>query len=177
MNEFKDKVAVITGAASGIGHAIAKRFVEAGGRVAIADLNMEGAVAAAKELGDEKTAIGVAMDVANEEQVNAGVEGTVKTFGTVDILVSNAGIQIVHPIEDFPFAAQITDDEDTVDDVAALASELRERLTGTELDKPSGEATTWSGKANPSAISSQASRSGGGVRGVRFRARPRNDAI
>ena len=68
------KVALITGAASGIGHAIAKRYVEAGGRVAIADLNMDGAAAAAKELGGEKTAIGVAMDVSNEDQVNAGVE-------------------------------------------------------------------------------------------------------
>jgi len=99
------KVALITGAASGIGHEIAKRYVAAGGRVAIADLNMEGAVAAAKELGGEKDAIGVAMDVSNEEQVNAGVEKVAATFGTVDILVSNAGIQIVHPIEEFPFAA------------------------------------------------------------------------
>ena len=57
-----------------------------------------------KELGDEKTAIGVGMDVSKEDQVNAGVEQTVKAFGRIDILVSNAGIQIVHPIEDFPFA-------------------------------------------------------------------------
>jgi len=98
------KVALITGAASGIGHAIAKRYVEAGGRVAIADLNKDGAAAAAKELGDEKTAIGIAMDVTQEDQVNAGVEETVKAFGRVDILVSNAGIQIVYPIEEFPFA-------------------------------------------------------------------------
>ena len=98
------KVALITGAASGIGHAIARRYVEAGGRVAIADLNKDGAVAAAKELGDAKTAIGIAMDVTQEDQVNAGVEETVKAFGGVDILVSNAGIQIVYPIEEFPFA-------------------------------------------------------------------------
>jgi 3-hydroxybutyrate dehydrogenase len=99
------KVALVTGAASGIGHEIAKRYVAAGGRVAIADLNLDAATAAARELGDSKTAIAVAMDVSNEEQVNAGVEKTVSTFGTVDILVSNAGIQIVHPIEEFPFAA------------------------------------------------------------------------
>jgi 3-hydroxybutyrate dehydrogenase len=98
------KVALVTGAASGIGHAIARRYIEAGGRVAIADLNLEAAMAAAKELGGSKTAIAVAMDVANEEQVNAGVEKTVAAFGTVDILVSNAGIQIVHPIEDFPYS-------------------------------------------------------------------------
>ena len=98
------KVALITGAASGIGHGIAKHYVAAGGRVVIADLNLDAANAAAKELGGEKDAIAVAMDVTNEDQVNAGVEETVSTFGKVDILVSNAGIQIVHPIEDFPFA-------------------------------------------------------------------------
>ena len=98
------KVALITGAASGIGHQIARRYVEAGGRVAIADLNLDAAKAAAKELGGEKDAIAVAMDVTKEDEVNAGVEATVSAFGKIDILVSNAGIQIVHPIEDFPFA-------------------------------------------------------------------------
>ncbi|WP_072375677.1 3-hydroxybutyrate dehydrogenase [Hyphomicrobium sp. NDB2Meth4] len=98
------KIALITGAASGIGNGIAKRYVEAGGRVVIADLNLEAATAAARELGNEKTAIAVAMDVTKEDEVNAGVEATVKAFGGVDILVSNAGIQIVHPIEDFPFS-------------------------------------------------------------------------
>jgi 3-hydroxybutyrate dehydrogenase len=98
------KVALVTGAASGIGHAIAKRYLEAGGRVVIADLNVDGAKAAAKELAGETSAIGVGMDVSKEDQVNAGVEQAVKAFGTVDILVSNAGIQIVHPIEEFPFA-------------------------------------------------------------------------
>ena len=98
------KVALITGAASGIGHAIAKRYVEAGARVGIADLNADGATKAAKEIGDTKTAIGIAMDVSNEDQVNAGVEQIVKVFGRIDILVSNAGVQIVYPVEEFPFA-------------------------------------------------------------------------
>jgi 3-hydroxybutyrate dehydrogenase len=98
------KVALITGAASGIGHQIARRYVEAGGRVAIADLNLDAAKAAAEELGGEKDAIAVAMDVTKEDEVNAGVEKTASAFGKIDILVSNAGIQIVHPIEDFPFA-------------------------------------------------------------------------
>ena len=98
------KVALITGAASGIGYAIAKRYLEAGGRVVIADLNEDGAAKAAKELAGAKKALGVGMDVSKEDQVNTGVERAVKTFGTVDILVSNAGVQIVHPIEEFPFA-------------------------------------------------------------------------
>jgi len=98
------KVALITGAASGIGHAIARRYVEAGGKVVIADLNADSAAKAANELGDTKTAIGIAMDVSKEDQVNAGVEQAVKAFGRIDILVSNAGIQIVYPIEEFPFA-------------------------------------------------------------------------
>jgi 3-hydroxybutyrate dehydrogenase len=98
------KVALVTGAASGIGHGIAKRYVEAGCRVVIADLNVDGAAEAAKELGNKSTAIGIAMDVAKEDQVNDGVEQTVKAFGRIDILVSNAGVQIVHPIEEFPFA-------------------------------------------------------------------------
>ena len=102
--KLNGEVALITGAASGIGHAIAKRYLEADGRVVIADLNADAANAAAKELASEKSAIGVGMDVSKEDQVNSGVEHTVKTFGRVDILVSNAGIQIVHPIEEFPFA-------------------------------------------------------------------------
>jgi 3-hydroxybutyrate dehydrogenase len=102
--ELNGKVALITGAASGIGHGIAKRFAQAGGRVAIADLNLDAAKAAAAEIGDDKVAIAVAMDVSNEDQVNAGADVVAQHFGTIDILVSNAGIQIVHPIEEFPFA-------------------------------------------------------------------------
>ena len=98
------KVALITGAASGIGYAIAKRYVEADGRVVIADLNEDDAAKAAKELAGAEQALGVGMDVSKEDQVNAGVKRAVDAFGTVDILVSNAGIQIVHPIEEFPFA-------------------------------------------------------------------------
>jgi 3-hydroxybutyrate dehydrogenase len=102
--QLNGKVALITGAASGIGHAIAKRYLEADGRVAIADLNVDGASKAARELADNKSAIGIGMDVSNEDQVNAGVAKTIEAFGRVDVLVSNAGIQIVYPIEDFPFA-------------------------------------------------------------------------
>jgi 3-hydroxybutyrate dehydrogenase len=98
------KIALITGAASGIGHGIANRYVQAGGRVAIADVNLDAAKAAAKKLGNESVAIGLRMDVSSEDEVNAGVDLVAKTFGTIDILVSNAGIQIVNPIEDYLFS-------------------------------------------------------------------------
>ena len=73
--------------------------------VAIADLNKDAAQAVASEItrGGGK-AIAVAMDVTKEEQVNAAVAAVVREWGGVDVLVSNAGIQIVHPIEEFPFA-------------------------------------------------------------------------
>jgi 3-hydroxybutyrate dehydrogenase len=98
------KVAIVTGAASGLGHGIAKRFAQAGARVAIADIQEAAAEKAARELGGPDRAIAIEMDVTNEEAVNRGVEKTVATFGTVDVLVSNAGVQIVHPIEEFPFS-------------------------------------------------------------------------
>jgi 3-hydroxybutyrate dehydrogenase len=101
---LKDKVAIVTGAASGIGHEIAKTYAREGARVVIADINQKAADAAAAEIGDSKKAIGVVMDVTNEQQVNAGVAQTVQHFGKVDVLVSNAGIQIVAPLEDFDFA-------------------------------------------------------------------------
>ena len=98
------KVAIITGAASGIGYAIAKRYVEAGGRVVIADIKLEQAEKPRARLGGPETAIAVEMDVTSENAVNEGVAKTVSTFGTVDILVSNAGVQIVHPTEEFPYS-------------------------------------------------------------------------
>ena len=103
--KLTDKVCIVTGAASGIGKEIALRFAQEGGRVAIADLNKAAAQAAADEISKAGgKAIAVAMDVTNEEQVNAAVSAVVKTWERVDVLVSNAGIQIVHPIEEFPFA-------------------------------------------------------------------------
>jgi 3-hydroxybutyrate dehydrogenase len=98
------KVAIVTGAASGIGYAIAKRYVEAGGRVVIADIKMDQAEKAARQLGGPETIIAIEMDVTSEEAVNAGVAKTVSTFGTVDVLVSNAGVQIVHPLHEFPYS-------------------------------------------------------------------------
>ena len=101
----KNKVALITGAASGIGKRIAEVYADNGCHIAIADINQAAADAAAAEIrarGVKATA--VLMDVTNEDQVEAGVDKVVKDLGSVDILVSNAGIQIVYPIEEFPFA-------------------------------------------------------------------------
>ncbi|MBP6013613.1 MAG: 3-hydroxybutyrate dehydrogenase [Alphaproteobacteria bacterium] len=101
---LKDKVAVITGAASGIGKEIAIIFVREGARVVIADLNQEGADAVAKELGGPSKAVGVAMDVTDEAQVDAGMAKAVKAFGKIDVMISNAGIQIVERVDQFDFA-------------------------------------------------------------------------
>jgi len=103
---LKDKICVVTGAARGIGEGIAKRYVEEGAKVAIADLNPDDAketAAALTKMGPGE-AIGVAMNVTDEDQVNAGVAEVVKRWGGVDVLVSNAGIQIVYKLENFPFA-------------------------------------------------------------------------
>jgi 3-hydroxybutyrate dehydrogenase len=101
---LKDKVAIVTGAASGIGKGIAKTFAREGARVVIADVNQTAADAAAAELGGPRQALAVVMDVTDEQQVEAGVARTVEQFGRIDVLVSNAGIQIVAPLEEFPFA-------------------------------------------------------------------------
>ncbi len=99
-----DKVAVITGAASGIGKDIAKVFLDAGAKVAIADLNLDAANATAHEFDPSgERAMGVAMDVTHEDQVDTGIEAVVAKFGGIDILVSNAGIQIVAPLDQFKF--------------------------------------------------------------------------
>ncbi|PWC54419.1 3-hydroxybutyrate dehydrogenase [Azospirillum sp. TSH7] len=102
---LQDKVAVITGAASGIGLEIARTFAGEGALVVIADLNQAGADAAAASLDPTgKRALGVAMDVTDEAQVEAGMDRAVAAFGRIDILVSNAGIQTVAPVEQFEFA-------------------------------------------------------------------------
>jgi 3-hydroxybutyrate dehydrogenase len=105
MGQLRDKVAIITGAASGIGKAIAQRFAEEGAAVVIADLTLAAAEATVSEFTDRGfKAKAVVMDVSDEAAVNAGVAATLAEFGRIDILVSNAGIQIVHPIEEYPFA-------------------------------------------------------------------------
>ncbi|MBG1233125.1 3-hydroxybutyrate dehydrogenase [Aestuariivirga litoralis] len=102
--DLNGKTAIITGAASGLGRAIAKRFVAAGAKVAIADLNLAAAETTAKELSSTGQTMALVMDVTSEDAVNAGVAKVAEAWGRIDILVSNAGIQIVHKLEEFPFA-------------------------------------------------------------------------
>ncbi len=101
---LKDKVGVVTGAASGIGKQIALVFAREGARVVIADLSQEGADAAAGEINAAGGhAMGVAMDVTDEAQVDAGFAKLAAVYGGTDVLVSNAGIQIVQPLDEFEF--------------------------------------------------------------------------
>ena len=105
MSSLQGKIAVVTGAASGIGREIARELARAGAAVAIADLNGDGAQVVAAEISaNGGRAMGVAMDVSDEDAVNAGIAEVAAQLGGIDILVSNAGIQIVNPIEQFAYA-------------------------------------------------------------------------
>ena len=92
------RVAVITGAASGIGKEIALAFAREGAMVVIADLDPKAAKETAFEIDPlMHRAIGAAMDVSNEEQVEAGIARVIETFGRLDILISNAGLMLLGP--------------------------------------------------------------------------------
>ena len=103
--KLKDKIALVTGSASGIGKEIAHTYAKEGAKVAIADLKKDAAEEVAAELRAQGfEAMAVVMDVTDEAQVMAGVAEVVKAWGGVDVLVSNAGVQIVHPLEEFSLA-------------------------------------------------------------------------
>lgn len=103
--KLKDKVAVVTGAASGLGKSIALKFASEGAVVAVADLNLEKAEATAQEIIEKKgKALAVAMDVSKEDQVDQGIQEVLQQAGSVDILVSNAGIQHIDPMDKLSLA-------------------------------------------------------------------------
>jgi len=93
-----NKVALITGAAAGIGAGIAQRFSEAGAAVVIFDVNGAGALSMEQKLRQTGRALAIPGDVSNEDQVKAAVARTVAEFGALDILVNNAGIEVAGPL-------------------------------------------------------------------------------
>ena len=105
MLRFKGRTAIVTGSASGIGKEIAIRLAAEGGAPVIADLNLDAARKTAEEIkAKHGDALAVAMNVTDEGQVEKAVAEVIAKYGKIDILVSNAGIQIVKPLVDFPFA-------------------------------------------------------------------------
>lgn len=98
---FAEKVAFVTGSASGIGRAIAHAFAAEGAYVAVADSNQPAAESAAAEIAEHTGTRTVAIhtDVTDEQSVEASVERTIGEFGRIDILVSNAGVQWIAPVD------------------------------------------------------------------------------
>jgi 3-hydroxybutyrate dehydrogenase len=101
-SRFEGRVAFVTGAAGGIGFRIAELLAQEGARVVIADLDGAAAGAAADRIG--RGAMGLAADVGREEAVGAAIDATLAAHGRLDVLVNNAGLQHVSPVEDFPSA-------------------------------------------------------------------------
>lgn len=102
---LKNKVAIITGAASGIGKEIAFEYAKQGAKVVIADLVLDAAKATASEIVQAGgTAMGVAMNVTDEAQVDKGVAEVEAAYGGIDVLISNAGIQIISPLVELSLA-------------------------------------------------------------------------
>jgi 3-hydroxybutyrate dehydrogenase len=103
--KLTNKSAIITGAASGIGKEIALVYAKAGAKVAIADLNLAQANLVVDEIKSQGgEAMAVAMNVTDENEVNQGIDAVADRFGSVDVLVSNAGIQIIQPVDELSFS-------------------------------------------------------------------------
>lgn len=99
----ENKVVLITGSASGIGFELGKSYAEKGSKVVLTDLNEEGVKAAADKLkGLGYEAIGLKADVTSEEDIKNMIDTAHKQYGRIDVLVNNAGLQHVSPIEEFP---------------------------------------------------------------------------
>jgi len=112
MQMVDDKVVFITGAASGIGYEIAMEFAANGAKVALSDIKEEKVTVAVQELKHEGyDCIGIKCDVTDEEELKGAIDQTVETYGRLDILINNAGLQHVASIEEFPTEkfSQITD--------------------------------------------------------------------
>ncbi len=125
--KLSDKVAVVTGAASGIGRAIALAFAKEGAKVVVADINVGGGEETVRLIEDLKgTALFVETDVAESEPVRNLVEKTVERFGTLDIMVNNAGIEVFQRLADT--------DEQTWDRVISI--NLRGVFLGTKYAVP-----------------------------------------
>lgn len=106
MKKLNNKVALITGAGSGLGQSIAKHLAQAGAAIGVADINNVGAKQTVKEITEcGGKAVAIQMDVTDESSVTQGTQQLVGAFGCLDILVSNAGIQTISPIEDLDYTA------------------------------------------------------------------------
>lgn len=101
MGDISGQTAVVTGASKGIGKAIAERFADEGANVVVNSRSSERAEAAAADVGSDGNAVGIAADVSNYDEVEALIDGAVDEFGSIDIMVNNAGITNIGPAEEF----------------------------------------------------------------------------
>ncbi|GHC67662.1 SDR family oxidoreductase [Limoniibacter endophyticus] len=111
MGRLEGKVAIVTGAASGFGEGMAKRFAQEGAKVIVADLNAKGAERVAGEIGD--AAVAVTVDVSQKSQIDAMVETAMEKFGRVDAMINNAGYT-------YPNGDMLAIDETTFDLIYAV---------------------------------------------------------